>query len=161
MQEGAGMYACSRPLPIGARTQGVVGRSNKLYVGLPGFTRMNFIYGVTILLVYQLAGEVSVHFLQIPIPGPVMGMAMLFLTLLLRGDAGASLDTAASGLLSHLSLLFVPAGVGMIVHFNRIVDEWLPITVALVLGTVLTMTISAWVMLAGRRRFLAWTDKDE
>jgi len=122
---------------------------------------MNFIYGVTILLVYQLAGEVSVHFLGLPIPGPVMGMTMLFLTLLLRGDTGPSLDTAASGLLSHLSLLFVPAGVGMIVHFNRIMDEWLPITAALVLGTVVTMTVSAAVMLAGRRLFAARMDDHE
>lgn len=122
---------------------------------------MNFIYGVTVLLVYQLAGEVTVHFLKLPIPGPVMGMTMLFLTLLIRGSPGASLGTASSGLLSHLSLLFVPAGVGMIVHFERIVEEWLPITVALVGGTVVTMATSAGVMLVGRRLFSVRTDADE
>lgn len=122
---------------------------------------MNFIYGVTVLLVYQLAGEVSVHTLQLPVPGPVMGMTMLFLTLLLRGGVGPSLDTAARGLLGHLSLLFVPAGVGMLVHFERIADEWLPIAVALLVGTLLTMAASAGVMLAGQRLFSRRADRDE
>ena len=88
---------------------------------------MRLINGLAILLVYQLLGEISVHFLQLPVPGPVLGMLLLFLTLLLRGGPTESMDTASSGLLSHLSLLFVPAGVGMIVHFHRIASEWLPI----------------------------------
>ena len=115
---------------------------------------MNFINGLAILLVYQLVGEVSARYLQLPVPGPVIGMIMLFLTLSLRRGAAASLDTASNGLLSHLSLLFVPAGVGMIVHFDRIAAEWLPIVVALVLSTVLTMAVTAGVML-GVSRLLA------
>ena len=108
---------------------------------------MNFLNGVTLLLIYQLVGEVSVLLLRIPVPGPVLGMIMLFLTLVFRGRSTASLDSASSALLSHLSLLFVPAGVGMIVHFDRIVNEWLPITVALILSTVITMAATAVIML--------------
>lgn len=115
---------------------------------------MNFINGLAILLVYQLVGEVSVRFLLIPVPGPVLGMIMLFLTLLLRGGATPAMDSASGSLLSHLSLLFVPAGVGMIVHFDRIAEEWLPIFVALALSTVLTMAVTAAVML-GVNRLLA------
>lgn len=118
---------------------------------------MNVIYGLTILLVYQLVGEVGVHFLQVPIPGPVLGMALLFLTLLIRGAAAPVLETSSTGLLSHLSLLFVPAGVGMIVHFDRIYDEWLPIVVALVLSTLLTMTVAAGTMVAAQRLIARWS----
>ncbi len=115
---------------------------------------MRFINGLAILLVYQLVGEVTALFLQIPVPGPVLGMLMLFLTLLLRGKATDPMDTAANGLLSHLSLLFVPAGVGMMVHFVRIADEWLPIVAALVLSTIVSMVVTAGVML-GANRLLA------
>ena len=111
---------------------------------------MGLINGLAILLVYQLLGEMSVHFLQLPVPGPVVGMLMLFLTLLLRGGPTESMDTASSGLLSHLSLLFVPAGVGMIVHFPRIASEWLPIGVSLVLSTVITMAATAGLMLGAK-----------
>lgn len=109
---------------------------------------MNFLNGITLLLIYQLAGEVSVIWLQLPVPGPVLGMIMLFLTLAIRGTSSAPLNEASTALLSHLSLLFVPAGVGLIVHFNRIMTEWVPISITLVLSTVITMVSTAAIMLA-------------
>lgn len=122
---------------------------------------MRFLNGVTLLLIYQLIGEFSALLLRIPVPGPVLGMILLFLTLILRKGSGESLDSASSALLSHLSLLFVPAGVGMMVHFDRIANEWLPISVALVLSTVLTMAVTAAAMLASRRVFRASVQEDD
>ena len=107
---------------------------------------MDFINGITLLLIYELIGEASVLVLPIPVPGPVLGMLLLFLTLLIRGKATPSLEHAGTALLSHLSLLFVPAGVGIMVHFDRITAEWLPITLALVISTVLTLTATALTM---------------
>jgi holin-like protein len=121
---------------------------------------MQFLNGITILLIYQLVGEMGVLFLGIPVPGPVLGMILLFLTLSLRGGVTASLNSASSALLSHLSLLFVPAGVGMMVHFNRIFDEWKPITIALLLSTVITMMASAAIMLGASKLLSRWTEKD-
>jgi len=114
---------------------------------------MRFLNGVTLLLIYQLVGEISVLLMRIPVPGPVLGMVMLFLTLILRRSSSESLDSASSALLSHLSLLFVPAGVGMMVHFDRIADEWLPISIALVLSTIITMAATAAVMSVGQHLF--------
>ncbi|MEX2474490.1 CidA/LrgA family protein [Marinobacter sp.] len=114
---------------------------------------MSFLNGITLLLVYQLVGEVAVRLAGLPIPGPVLGMVLLFLTLLVRGQVPASVDQAASSLLSHLSLLFVPAGVGMMVHFGRIAEEWLPITLALLLSTVITMVATALIMQVTSRWF--------
>lgn len=111
---------------------------------------MNFLNGITLLLIYQLAGEISVLLLRIPVPGPVLGMIMLFITLVWRGRSSTSLDSASTALLSHLSLLFVPAGVGMMVHFDRIINEWRPISIALILSTVITMAATAAIMLASR-----------
>ena len=112
---------------------------------------MDFLTGITILVIYQLIGEVAVLLLRIPVPGPVIGMALLFLTLVLRRGSAPPLDGAAASLLNHLSLLFVPAGVGVMVHFHRIGNEWLPLAVALVLSTLLTLAVTALVMRAMSR----------
>ncbi|MBW4934258.1 CidA/LrgA family protein [Marinobacter sp. F4206] len=107
---------------------------------------MQFLNGITLLLVYQLIGEVTVRLAGVPIPGPVLGMVMLFITLWIRGQTPESVEQASSALLSHLSLLFVPAGVGMMAHFNRIADEWIPIALSLLLSTVITMVATALIM---------------
>lgn len=103
---------------------------------------------ITLLLVYQLLGEVIVLALALPVPGPVVGMLLLFASLVLRPGAAAALRDTANGLLSHLSLLFVPAGVGVMTHFARLGDEWLPIAAALVGSTVITIAVTALVMRA-------------
>ena len=103
---------------------------------------------ITLLLVFQLLGEVIVLALDLPVPGPVVGMLLLFVSLALRGGAAAPLRDTANGLLSHLSLLFVPAGVGVMVHFARLGDEWLPIAAALAGSTVITIAVTALVMRA-------------
>lgn len=103
---------------------------------------------LTVLLLYQLVGEVVVVALRLPIPGPVIGMALLFLTLLARGAASADLRDTANGLLRHLSLLFVPAGVGVMAHLGRLADEGWPIAVSLVVSTLATIAVTALVMRA-------------
>jgi holin-like protein len=107
---------------------------------------MKFLNGITLLLFFQLVGEFASRYLKLPVPGPVLGMLLLFLVMSLRKQVPVSLDMASSALLSHLSLLFVPAGVGMMVHFNRIAEEWIPITVSLLLSTIITMLTTAVVM---------------
>lgn len=103
--------------------------------------------GLTVLLVYQLIGEVLVRLLDVPVPGPVVGLALLFISLLIRRDAPpAAIQQAATGILKHLSLLFVPAGVGVMLHYQRLADEWLPILAALVISTVLTIALTALSM---------------
>jgi holin-like protein len=103
---------------------------------------------ITLLLVYQFLGEVITLAFGLPIPGPVIGMLLLFLTLLARGRIADELRNTANGLLSHLSLLFVPAGTGVMVHLGRVADAWVPIAAALVGSTVLTIAVTALVMRA-------------
>jgi holin-like protein len=103
---------------------------------------------LTVLLVYQLIGEVIVQFAGLPIPGPVIGLLLLFLSLWARGGLAAPLRDTANGILQHLSLLFVPAGVGIMVHFARISGEWLPVLAAVVASTALAIAVSALVMRA-------------
>jgi len=102
---------------------------------------------ITVLLVYQLVGEVISAGLQLPLPGPVVGMGLLFLSLIIKGGLPDGLKSTAKGLLSHLSLLFVPAGVGVMMHMHLLINEWQAITLALVGSTVLTILVTAGVMI--------------
>jgi len=103
---------------------------------------------LTVLLVFQLIGEVIVQFAGLPIPGPVIGLLLLFLSLWIRGGLAVPLRDTANGILQHLSLLFVPAGVGVMVHFSRLSGEWLPILAAVLVSTALAIVVSALVMQA-------------
>jgi len=101
---------------------------------------------ITVLLAYQLVGEVISKGLSLPLPGPVIGMALLFVTLLVRGNLPAGLRDTGNGLLKHLALFFVPAGVGVVVHFHLLKSEGVAISVALVISTLVTIAVTAVVM---------------
>ena len=103
---------------------------------------------LTLLLLYQLGGELLVRVIGLPIPGPVVGMTLLFLTLLARDDVSHDTRAHTGSFLQHMSLFFVPAGVGVMVHLQRVASEWLPITLALVISTFAGMAVTAWVITA-------------
>jgi len=103
---------------------------------------------ITLLLLFQLAGETLALFFRWPVPGPVIGMALLFATLWLRDGPSRELRNTAQDLLQHLSLLFVPAGVGVMLHFQRMADEWIAIVVALVVSTIVAIAIGALTLSA-------------
>lgn len=102
---------------------------------------------LTLLLLLQLLGEALVVSLGLPVPGPVLGMALMLLLLGLRPALLDLLKPTTTGLLQHLSLMFVPAGVGVMVHLQRLGDEALAIGVALVVSTLVGMASAAWAML--------------
>ena len=99
-----------------------------------------------LLLVCQLAGEVFVMATGVPLPGPVVGMVILFIGLSLRGEIPPRLERLGQGLLSNLSLLFVPAGVGVMIHAELVGAEIIPIAVSLLVSTLLAIVVTGWVM---------------
>lgn len=101
---------------------------------------------LTILLVFQLVGEAISHGLDLPVPGPVIGFALLLAALIIRGGVPETLRETAVGILQHFALLFVPACVGVMVHLSRLRDEWFPILVAIVVSTILTIACTALAM---------------
>jgi holin-like protein len=103
------------------------------------------ITALTVLLCCQLAGEVAARLLGVPVPGPVLGMLLLFALLVARARALESVRDPALGLLRYLSLLFVPAGVGLMRHFGRIGSELVAICAAVVVSTALTIAVTAAV----------------
>ena len=101
--------------------------------------------GLTWLLACQLVGEVLVRLTDAPVPGPVAGMVVLFVLLRLRrsGD-DATVVRAADGLLRHLQLFFVPAGVGVVVYLGTIRDAAVPIVAALVVSWLAGLAAVGW-----------------
>ncbi len=97
------------------------------------------------LLVSQLAGEIIVHVASLPIPGPVVGMILLFAVMLVPMPLPRALSDTADGLLRHLSLLFVPAGTGVIQHLDRLGTDALRLLAVVVLATAVTLAITALV----------------
>lgn len=106
----------------------------------------------SVLLVFQTLGEGLSYALSLPIPGPVIGMLLLFLYLVLKEDAAPTLAPVSMELLKHLSLLFVPAGVGIMLHIKRVAEEWLPICAALLASTVVSIVVTALVVQKLQRR---------
>lgn len=106
---------------------------------------------LTLLLSFQLFGEALTYLIGWPLPGPVVGMAALFLAWPHLGRARAAVESLSTGLLGHLGLLFVPAGVGVMLHLGVLRDWWLPLLLALVSSTAATIGLAAWLFARLRR----------
>jgi holin-like protein len=108
---------------------------------------------LTTLLLCQLAGEILVRALHLPIPGPVLGMVLLFAGLVLRQrEAPAPLGATADALLGNLGLLFVPAGVGVVLYLPLLARDWAPISLAVLAGTLLAIAATGRLAQALLRR---------
>ena len=109
------------------------------------------ITALTVLLCCQLVGEVASRLFGLPVPGPVVGMMLLFVALLTRARAAEQVHEPAHVLIRYLSLLFVPAGVGLIRQTARLRAEILPIVVAVIVSTAATIAVTAIVFQAVAR----------
>ncbi|MBC9733040.1 CidA/LrgA family protein [Nocardioides marmotae] len=107
------------------------------------------VVGLTWLVACQLAGEVLVRLSGVPVPGPVAGMVVLLLALEVRRRRGRDTEQdaavrAADGLLRHLQLLFVPAGVGVIAYLGTLREAAVPVLVAMVGSWALGLLVIGW-----------------
>ena len=101
--------------------------------------------GLVLLLGFQFAGELVARLLDLPIPGNVIGMAMCLLALSAGLVKEESITEAGELLLKYMALFFVPAGVGVMLYFDLIAKEWLPIIVGTVVSTFVVMAVTGWV----------------
>lgn len=103
--------------------------------------------GFAILLLLQAAGEALTHALGWPFPGPVVGLVLL-LPALASATVREPVADAADILLTHLSLLFVPVGVGVITHLALVMQHGLPLLAVIVLSTWIGLAVTALVLRA-------------
>ena len=104
------------------------------------------------LLVFQCLGEGVSYLFKLPVPGPVIGMLLLFGFLMLRPQIADAIEPTALELLRHLSLLFIPAGVGIMVSAGKVRGDALAVVVSLVVSTTLAIAVTALVTRALLRR---------
>ncbi len=118
------------------------------------------IASLSLILLCQLAGEVFVRALALPMPGPVVGLVLLLsllvardrFAILARGPLqGGGVENASRGLLAHLSLLFVPAGVGVVQKLDLIAAHGIAIVVVLLVSVVVTLLATVATFLAVSR----------
>jgi holin-like protein len=104
-----------------------------------------------LLLLCQLLGEALAHGLDLPLPGPVIGMVLLLLVLIAKDRMSAilprevsdgTLEKTSNGVLAHLSLMFIPAGVGVVQRLDLVVDHGIALFIALFLSTGIAMLAS-------------------
>ena len=106
---------------------------------------MTALRGLAVLLVLQAIGEALAHSLTLPIPGPVVGMILLIAALGIP-QLRAPVKAAAEVLLGHLSLLFIPIGVGVITHLDLVAQYGVRLLVVIVVSTWLGMGVTALLL---------------
>ena len=118
------------------------------------------IASLSLILLCQLAGEVIVRGLGLPMPGPVVGLLFLLLLLLARDRFVAlargplqqdGVKNASRGLLAHLSLLFVPAGVGVVQKLDLVAEHGIAVAVVLAISVVVTLLVTVATFLVASR----------
>ncbi|WP_315837502.1 CidA/LrgA family protein [Bradyrhizobium prioriisuperbiae] len=114
------------------------------------------IASLSLILICQLVGEICVRAAGVPVPGPVLGFVLLLLLLLARDRlpvlargplTGGAVEGTSKGLLAHLSLLFVPAGVGVVQKLDLITTHGIAIITVLAISVVLTMLVTVGTFL--------------
>lgn len=98
---------------------------------------------LALILCFLILGDSLESYFQLPIPGAVIGLLALFLFLLIRRRITPSLETTSQNILRFLPLYFVPVGVGVITLLPKLSDQWLSLTIVLVLSTVLSIALTA------------------
>ena len=112
---------------------------------------MKIILSFAIILLYQLIGNTIQYALKLPIPGTVIGLVLLFLTLVLgqkhfKIKYNNPFVEVSLSLISILPILYVPAGVGIIKYFDVIKSQSIPIIGTLFISAIISMALVAWLM---------------
>ena len=101
------------------------------------------LHALTLILIAQLGGEVIARSLALPVPGPVLGMVALTIAFATLPKVREAVRPVAQGILGHLSLLFVPAGVGVIGNLSALQGMGLGLTLAILVSTALAIAAGA------------------
>jgi len=116
---------------------------------------------LTLILLCQLIGEIIVRVAKIPIPGPVIGMVILFCGLSFRRGIPPELEKVGGVLHRYLPLLFVPAGAGIVTNLDLLMKFWAPFAGSIIVGTIITIAVTGVVMQLLNRRHKSYQDEQQ
>lgn len=109
------------------------------------------------LLGFWLLGEAIAYLFNWSIPGSIIGMILLTLALEFKLVKLSGVEEVSDFLIRNMAFFFVPPGVGLMVNFDLIADNWLAISVATILSTILVLVVTGFVAQVGRSKT---SDKD-
>lgn len=105
-------------------------------------------FGVAFVLLHLVLGETLAQLLALPVPGPVLGLGLMILHFAVAGGAEGEVGRLFDAVAPHLTVLFVPAGAGVLAHVGLIRDDVAVIAVAVIAGTLVTIAVTAAVAAA-------------
>lgn len=108
--------------------------------------KVSMFYTLAILLLFQCVGELIALVLALSIPGSVIGMVLLFFALLISPRLMEKVEESSHQILKHMSLFFIPAGVGIMVSAAGVMQHWFAVVIAIIASTLLTLAITAFSM---------------
>ncbi|UOD34637.1 CidA/LrgA family protein [Deferribacteraceae bacterium V6Fe1] len=94
------------------------------------------IQGLTIIFLFLFLGDSITYLTKIPIPGNVIGMILLTISLKIEIIKLNSVKPAADILVKNMAFLFVPPGVGIMIYFDLIKTEFIPIFLSYIFSTL-------------------------
>lgn len=100
-----------------------------------------------LLLGCQLAGEILSRGLHLPLPGPVLGMILMLALMLALPRRVDGMRPVIVLLLANLSLMYIPAGTGLIAFLGELKRDGLTLAVLLVASTTASLVVGAWAFL--------------
>lgn len=103
---------------------------------------MKLLRQLFIILAICLAGEFFHRFLHLPIPGNVLGMILLLICLCKGIIKVEMIEDITKFLLDHLAFFFLPAGVGLIIYFDLLKANWIPIFTICFAITIIVMIVT-------------------
>jgi holin-like protein len=92
------------------------------------------------------AGDLINKLTGLPLPGGVIGLVILLAIFIWRGGPDRQMKETSHFLLRNMTVLFIPASVGLITQLPALKQDALPIGVAIVVSTVLGMAVTAAIM---------------
>ena len=117
------------------------------------------LYAIFFIFLFQLVGEFLQKYFVLAIPGPVIGLLLMLVALLLQrgsrdsdSDFGHKVINASNHLLQYLSLLFVPIGVGVVMHLQLLESQLVKVLGVIIIGTLLTIVVTAALFQVLRKR---------
>ncbi|GGP26680.1 CidA/LrgA family protein [Silvimonas amylolytica] len=117
------------------------------------------LYGLAVILGFLVAGEAASDFLHLPLPGTVSGMVLLLIWCLIRKGADERTAQAATGLLRYLGLFFLPAGAGVMELSGLLRQEGVAMVAVLVVSTLVTLLVTALMLVWLLKRHPAHKDE--
>ncbi|WP_169718046.1 Holin-like protein CidA [Sporomusa silvacetica DSM 10669] len=107
---------------------------------------MNFIFGFTILLLFQFVGTTLSQLLHLPLPGSLAGLVLLAIALATGLLPMHFIEQTANALLSEMSLFFIPAGVGLILYADLLFQNSVAIILTVLISTLIVLCLTGKIV---------------